>query len=276
MTDVNPLLIAEPITPLIGARITNPKPELLSGALAPQLRAMLEERGVLVFPGVDFSDCELVAFTRTLGDYAPDHPDGRVTRISTDPGGGASARYTQASRFWHFDGYMNAVPVFASILAARVLPDTGGETEFANTFAAYEAIADEDKAAFAGLKVVHALAGAQRAIDPEPSHAELREWLRVPAATLPLVWTHRSGRRSLVLGNSAVGVVGMEPLASLELLVRLRDFATRAEFTCRHHWRAGDAVMWDNTGTLHRVLPYDPASGRSLVRTKLAGEESIT
>jgi alpha-ketoglutarate-dependent taurine dioxygenase len=269
------ILDAEPIAELIGARVRNGRQALLSGELAGDLRALLERRGVLVFPGIGFSDAELVAFTRTLGAYAPDHPDGRVTRISIDPAGGASARYTRASAFWHFDGYMNAVPILASVLAARVLPAEGGDTQFANTYAAYDALPEAERQAIADLRVIHALAGAQRAIDPEPSLAELKEWLRVPSATLPLVWTHKSGRKSLVLGNSAVGVVGMDPLASLELLVRLRDFATKDRFTYRHAWSAGDVVMWDNTGTLHRVHPYDPASGRLLVRTKLAGEEPI-
>ena len=72
---------------------------------------------------------------------------------------------------------------------------------------------------------------------------------------------------------AAVGVVGMEPLESLELLVWLRDWATQEQFTYRHRWALGDCVMWDNTGTLHRATPYDPASGRLLTRTKLAGEE---
>ena len=195
------------------------------------------------------------------------------TRISVDPAGGRSARYTRASRFWHFDGYMDAVPILASVLAARVLPVAGGDTEFANTYAAWEALDAAERYRIADLRVLHALAGAQRSIDPEPSFAELSEWLKVPAAVLPLVWTHRSGRSSLVLGNTAVGVEGMDPLESLKLLVRLRDHATEPRFTYRHAWQAGDAVMWDNTGTLHRVHPFDPASGRLLVRTKLAGEE---
>ena len=59
----------------------------------------------------------------------------------------------------------------------------------------------------------------------------------------------------------------------VELLIRLRDWATQPRFTYRHQWQPGDAVMWDNTGTLHRATPYDPASGRLLTRTKLAGEE---
>ncbi len=266
-------LDAEPIAPLIGARVRLGKAALLAGRHAAALRALLEERGVLVFPQVHFSPDEQVVFTRTLGEDAPDTADGTPTAISIDPGGGASADYTRASFFWHFDGYMNPVPVLASILCSEALSDEGGDTEFANTYAAWEALPAATKQRIEGLRAVHALAAAQLAVEPEPSAARLAEWLKVPRATLPLVWTHRSGRKSLVIGNTAAGVVGMDPLESLELLTSLRDWATQPRFTCRHRWAVGDAVMWDNTGTLHRALPYPSGSGRRMRRTKLAGEE---
>jgi len=63
--------------------------------------------------------------------------------------------------------------------------------------------------------------------------------------------------------------------ASAELLVKLREWATRDQFVYRHEWTVGDTVMWDNTGTMHRALPYDPACGRMLHRTKLEGEEAF-
>lgn len=266
-------LLAEEIKPAIGSRVLNAKAELLGGALAGGLRGLLEARGVLVFPRVHFTDGELVAFTRSLGEYAPDHPDGRVTEIAIDPARGESAEYTKASFFWHFDGYMNEKPILASLLCARMLSASGGDTEFCNTYAAYAALPADEQARIAGLRAVHALAAAQLAVEPEPSHARFREWLGVRRATLPLVWTHRSGRKSLVIGNTAAGVLELDPLESIELLVRLRDFATQDRFTYRHAWQEGDCVMWDNTGTLHRATPYDPASGRLMVRTKLAGEE---
>jgi len=259
----------------IGAEILAPKSTLLSGDHAAEIRDLLEQCGVLVMPRIDFSDDELIEFTRSLGEYAPDKPDGAVTEISIDPAAGNSAEYTLASFFWHFDGYMNPMPIRASILAARVLSDEGGDTEFANCYTAWEAMPDGRKAQIEGLSAVHAMAGAQRAVEPEPSHARLTEWLKVPSRTLPLVWKHRSGRRSLVIGNTALGVVGMDPLESFELLTWLRDWATQERFAYRHHWSLGDCVIWDNTGTLHRATPYPPDSGRLMVRTKLAGEEPL-
>jgi alpha-ketoglutarate-dependent taurine dioxygenase len=265
----------EPISPAIGAVVRHSKAELLVGALSAALRDLLARRGLLVFPQIHFSDDEQIAFTRTLGTFASDNPDGRVTEIGIGPDRGDSGEYTKASFFWHFDGYMNPVPILASILVAETVSTTGGETEFANTYAAYEALPQERKRQIDGLRAVHSLAAAQLAVEPEPSHATYRRWLKVPSRELPLVWTHKSGRKSLVIGNTAAGIVGMDPLESRELLVFLRDWATRPEFTCRHAWSVGDAVMWDNTGTLHRAMPYPLDSGRRMRRTKLAGEEEL-
>ncbi len=89
------------------------------------------------------------------------------------------------------------------------------------------------------------------------------------------MWHHKSGRKSLVLSTSASHVVGMHPADSQDLLRRLMVHATREEYIYRHQWRMGDLLMWDNTGTMHRVRPFDPESGRQLHRFTLNGEEPI-
>ena len=261
------------IKPDIGAIVLAGKEALLGGAHAAEIRTLLEERGVLVFPQVHFSSEEQIAFTKTLGRFESDRGDGEATDISIDPAGGRSAQYTKSSFFWHFDGYFNDVPILASILTCVAAAPTGGDTEFCNTYAAWEALPGERKAQLEPLRAVHALAGAQLSIEPEPSYATFSEWLKVRSNILPLVWTHRSGRKSLVIGNTAVNVVGIDPLEGLELLVWLRDWATRERFSYCHRWSVGDAVLWDNTGTLHRATPYPPDCGRLMRRTKLAGEE---
>lgn len=90
---------------------------------------------------------------------------------------------------------------------------------------------------------------------------------------LPLVWRHRSGRKSLVLGCTAHHVIGVDAMESSRILVGLREWATSEQFSYSHTWKVGDLVMWDNTGTLHRAEAYDLGSGRLLHRTKLQGEE---
>jgi alpha-ketoglutarate-dependent taurine dioxygenase len=114
---------------------------------------------------------------------------------------------------------------------------------------------------------------SQRYWHPEPSYAELRAWQKMPPRTLPLVWKHRSGRKSLVLGATASHVEGIDLREGWALLTRLRDWATQPQFVYRHEWKLGDVVIWDNTGTMHRAMPYPLDSGRLMHRTKLHGEE---
>jgi len=122
---------------------------------------------------------------------------------------------------------------------------------------------------------VHSLFISQFFHTPEPTRAQLDNWKAMGQAELPLVWKHRSGRKSLILGNTAHYVIGMDPLESQVLLHSLRDWATQPQFVYSHEWSLGDAVMWDNTGTMHRAMPYDPDCGRLLHRTKTAGEEAF-
>jgi hypothetical protein len=180
-------LQSEEIKPEIGSRICNSKDELLGGGLAAELRGLLERRGVLVFPEVGFTPGELVDFTATLGDYFPDTPSGAALTLSYDPETNPSAEYIKGSFYWHFDGYMNEVPILASILTAEVLAPWGGETEFANTYAAWEQLPAERQAQIEHLRAVHAMAQAQLAVEPEPSYETFLQWLKVPSRELPLV-----------------------------------------------------------------------------------------
>ena len=108
-----------------------------------------------------------------------------------------------------------------------------------------------------------------------PSLKKLKEMMSIGDNELPLVWTHRSGRKSLVIGATAYQVSGMDYRQSAALLVKLREWATQPQFVYQHQWKVGDMVIWDNTGTMHRATPYDPACGRMMHRTKLEGEEAF-
>lgn len=269
-------LAAEEVKPKIGSRILNSKEELLSGELAEDIMDLLEQRGVLVFPQISFSDEEHVAFTRTLGTFAREIRGEELYKVSLDAGQNSTAEYLKAAFFWHFDGFMSPMPIRASLLAAKKLSPPGtGATEICSTYAAYEALSDEDKQNLDSLRAVHALAATQLDVTPEPSYEKWREWRAVGRKELPVVWTHKSGRKSLVIGNSAHAILGMDPLESEELLIRLRDFATQPEFTYSHEWKVGDLLLYDNTGTLHRATAYPLDCGRMLHRTKLEGDEPI-
>ncbi|MEV3902600.1 TauD/TfdA family dioxygenase [Mycobacterium sp. NPDC050551] len=276
MTAVAAALEAREINPRIGTEIRADKATLLSGAHAATLRDLLEQRGVLVFPEIGFTDDEQVAFTETLGTLATERKGEKLYNVTLDKTVNKQADYLKGSLYWHLDGTMNEVPILASLLSSKALGNEGeGDTEFCNTYAAYDDLPDEDKAAYEELRVVHSTWTTLLYYEPEPSLEILQQMMAIGERELPLVWRHRSGRKSLVLGCTAGHVVGMDRAKSIELLVRLREWATQPQFVYRHTWSVGDLVIWDNTGTMHRATPYDAASGRLLQRTKLAGEESF-
>ena len=136
-------------------------------------------------------------------------------------------------------------------------------------------LAPEQQREYEQLRVMHAAWNSLFYYDPEPEFAMLEQMMAIGDNELPLVWKHRSGRKSLVLGCTAYQVVGKDPKESIRLLQKLREWATQPQFVYRHEWTVGDTVIWDNTGTMHRATPYDPASGRMLHRTKLEGEEAF-
>ncbi len=263
----------EEISPLIGARVHLNKTDLLSGEYGEPLRDLLEQRGVLVFPKINFSDEEQVIFTKTIGEFMPELAGQKVYDISLDPKVNPNRDYLKGSLYWHIDGTMNRSPIGAAVLSSKVLPTWGGNTEFCNTYASYEALPEERKLEIEGLRVVHAMWVTQLYHTPEPTLKQLEEWMRMGETELPLVWKHRSGRKSLILGNTAQRVIGKEPMESALLLHGLRDWATQPQFVYSHEWSLGDTVVWDNTGTMHRAMPYDPDCGRLLHRTKTTGED---
>lgn len=266
----NSALIRIDLTPRIGSELRADTDVLLSGSVSKEILALLEERGVVAFREINLSDEQQRAFTQTLG---PSSDGNKITKITIDPTENATANYIRGAFYWHIDGTMQDVPTFASIMSSRRLSQTGGQTEFSNTYAAYDDLPEVEKAALEKLKVVHMLETAQRYVTPEPTYDELCKWQHFAPNTLPLVWKHRSGRKSLVLGSTASHIEGMDLREGWALLTRLREWATQPQFVYRHEWKLGDLVIWDNTGTMHRALPYALDSGRMMHRTQIAGDE---
>ncbi len=262
------------LTPRIGTEIQTDVDTLVSGKLSGEIRELLEKRGVIAFRQLNLSDAQQVAFTKTLGTVV-EASQGSVTKITMDPTENDKAGYLRGAFYWHIDGTMQQIPILASIMSSRRLSPVGGETEFCNTYAAYDALSDKDKAEYDKIRVVHTLEATQRYVYPEPSVEMLAGWQRYADNELPLVWKHRSGRKSLVIGATASHVVGMGRRESALLLTRLREWATQPQFVYQHQWTIGDLIIWDNTGTMHRALSYPLDSGRMMHRTTLQGEESF-
>ncbi|HYP62721.1 MAG TPA: TauD/TfdA family dioxygenase [Acidocella sp.] len=266
----------EQIKPKIGTRILNSKEELLAGGHAAEIRELLEQRGVLVFPEINFTSQEQIAFTKTLGTFAPEGygNENDVTKITLDvKENPQSAEYLKGSLYWHIDGTRNDVPILASLLTCKVPASWGGNTSVCNTYAAYEDLPEEKKKEIENLRVLHAPWASLFYYEPEPSLAKVQGMQRIGEKELPLVWTHKSGRKSLVLGCTSHHVVGVGYAESAQIIHGLREWVTSEQFTYSHEWKVGDMIIWDNTGTMHRAEAYDPNCGRMMIRTKLEGEE---
>lgn len=282
-------LTSVPLADRLGSELTIAKADLLRGSYAQDIKALLVARGALVIRDLHLDDEELRAVARSLGDLrlgsakrASDgkllsEGDGGVLKVSLDPEVNPDyARFLFGNHLWHMDGTYEPVPPFATLFTPYRLSVQGGDTMFASTYAAYEDLPKDEQRFLDGLRVVHtmqaALFPAKRDCTPE----EFAVWSSYPQRTHPLVWQHKSGRKSLVLSTSAAWIEGMHAAESHDLLQRLMVHATQDRYTYRHRWRLGDLAIWDNTGLMHRAMPFEAGSKREFHRCTLNGEEPVT
>lgn len=271
-----------PIKPLIGAKVEVAKEHLLDEDVIAAVRAALDERGVLVFPGIDVSDELQLAFTDALGtrtNFTKKAPGSDVTaadvyKITLDKEINKEPDYVLGTFFWHIDGLLMDIPLpKATVLSARKLSDQGGATEFANLYAAYDRLSDAEKAEIAELRAIHSVEAAVRPVfgSTPPGRAE-RYREMAPPMEHPVVWTHDDGRKSLLVGTHADGLVGWPSAHGRAMLWRLNQWASQPDIVYRHDWQVGDLVIWDNEGLMHRVVPYTD-EGRVMHRTSIGGTQ---
>lgn len=260
------------LTACIGSRVETDLATLTSGDASAEIVDLVQRCGVLVIRRLAMDDDQQLAFTRTLGPVL-DEKSGEVYKVTYDPAESPKLYfYTPGNFFWHIDRTDSDVPPFITMLNAKRLSQLGGDTFFANTYAAWDALPAADKALIEGLKVVHKVASSFRFVEGL-SQEQLAAFRAHDAKQHPLVWHHRNGRKSLITSTSAAEVVGMEAAEGEALLQRMMDWATQPQFVYRHRWQLGDIVLWDNTGTMHKAEPYAEDSGRLLHRTTVLGDE---
>lgn len=264
-----------PIKPRIASEVHLDAAALLSGEHAREIRVLLEERAVLVFRGIDFDDVEMKAFAATIGTVNPEADEG-IFKVTLDRDINEHAEYLYSTVAWHMDRMDSDLPPFGSMLTPRVIAPAGGETEFANTTAAYVDLPEEDKRRYEKMRLIHTPKAQFRVVDHLASDDLKERWEQHVDMAHPLVWHHRSGRRSLVLGWTAYRAEGMDDAESEVLVKQLIAWAEQEKYVYTHQWREGDLVLWDNTGAMHRVRPFDPKCGRRLHRVTLVGEEPVT
>jgi alpha-ketoglutarate-dependent 2,4-dichlorophenoxyacetate dioxygenase len=170
-----------------------------------------------------------------------------------------------ANRLWHTDASFRAVPGALSMLYAHVVPDEGGDTEFADMRAAYDALPAAKKKEVDGLVAEHSIWHSRGQLDVTRYSPE--ELASLPPVPQRVVRIHPgSHRKTLYIASHASHIIGMPVPDGRLLLLDLIEHSTRPPFVHAHRWRQGDLVIWDNRCTMHRARPFDTTKVRDLRR----------
>ena len=260
----------------------------LAAALKPAERdaieAAINRYAVVVFHGQKLDDHQQIAFARLFG---PIHSSAQKARhtgvkhrlesneiadISNLDGESKVFEQTSkrrldwlANRLWHTDASFRAVPGALSMLYAHVVPDEGGDTEFADMRAAYDALPDITKKQLEGLVAEHSIWRSREQLGVVQYTEEERASL--PPVPQRVVRTHPGSlRKTLYIASHASHIIGMPIADGRLMLMDLMEHATQPRFTHAHTWRQGDLVIWDNRCTMHRARPFDTTKVRDLRR----------
>ena len=270
-----------------GIDITRP----LSPQEAAAIDRGMDQYGVLVFHDQHFTDETQLAFSRNFGtlelatgdlNYGKERRRlaAEVNDISNlDVDNNVLARedrkrlFNLGNRLWHSDSSFKEVPAKFSLLSARVIPSVGGNTEFADMRAAYDALDDETKAECEELVCEHSQLYSRAVLGFSDFTDDDRK--RFAPVRQRLVRRHPSTeRKSLFLASHAGAILGWPVPEARAFLRDLTEHATQRPFVYAHQWRQWDLVMWDNRATMHRARPFDAKQVRDMHRTTVACERS--
>ena len=275
------------VTPLdatLGAVVTGVDLATLDDDTWEEIHDAFLTYGLLVFPGQHALDDESQgAFALRFGKTEKLHPKqtSPTARFSNQKADGTMAqpkeqqyRLLKGNEGWHTDStYMMPLAAKAGMLMALAVPPEGGETEFADMRAAFDALDDATKARLEGLSAYHSLYHSQAQAGYIHKTDNLYGFHDKGAPLRPVIKTHpETGRKSIYTGRHAYGIEGMSDEESEALLTRLMADACRPPRTYTHSWTVGDLVVWDNRCVMHRARPYDTNHLRVLRASRISGE----
>jgi len=244
-----------------------------------RLNQAFTAHSVLVIRGQTLSPPEVLAGARLFGDVFPQHntrfslPECPEIHYLSNQDKFPDGRRYIPGEGWHTDHSNDVSPPKATILYAVTLPSHGGDTQYANMAAAFDALPQEQQRRIGDLRAIHVYQSSHSARQLMSLPSAAKE--RVPNAVLhPVVRTHpETGRKSIFINPIRIeGIVGMDHREALPLLDDLLAHATQERFQYRHRWQPGDMVMWDNRCLLHKANgDYDMNEMRYLYRLMLKG-----
>jgi len=253
------------------------------------IEAGMDQYAVLAFLRQEITDEQQMAFTEYFGELEGTAGGNVSTKEQTrlhakiadvsnlDQHGKPLARgdrrrmFNLGNQLWHSDSSFRAVPAKYSILSGRVVSTSGGNTEFADMRAAYDALDPATQREVEDLVCEHSLMHSRGALGFDELTAEERAMFA--PVRQRLVRTHpKTGRKSLYLSSHAGGIVGWPVPEARAFLRDLNEHATQPRFVYVHRWQPFDLVMWDNRQTMHRVRRFDASQVRDMRRTTVAGD----
>jgi alpha-ketoglutarate-dependent 2,4-dichlorophenoxyacetate dioxygenase len=252
------------------------------------IEAGMDRHAVLVFHDQDITDEQQIAFSRNFGEIE-NSAGGNVTKphekrlnpLMNDVSNlGQDNRplarddrrrlFNLGNQLWHSDSSFRAIPAKYSLLSGRIVVEKGGNTEFADMRAAWDALDDETKTICEQLVCEHSLLYSRGLLGFEATDEERAMFRPVRQR---LVRTHPvTGRRSLYLSSHAGAIIGWPVPEARAFLRDLTEHATQSRFVYSHKWRQFDLVMWDNRQVMHRVRRFDETLVRDMRRTTVAGD----
>lgn len=263
-----------PLTPVFGARVEGAdlrRP--LTAGQARELEDAMDKHAVLVFPAQDITDEQQAAFAENFGTIegtraTVDVHKQRLANTSINDISNLDERgeilaaddrrrfFSLGNRLWHSDSSFKATPAKYSMLHARAIPPEGGETEFADTRAAWDALPEKTKAEIRNYVCDHSLLYSREQLGFDNYTGEERKnWAPVPQR---LVRRHMGSGRTCIFLSAHIGRIHGLPRPEALMLIRdLMEFTTQPRFTYSHNWAVGDLVLWDNRCTMHRGRAYD-------------------
>ncbi|MBV9862899.1 MAG: TauD/TfdA family dioxygenase [Alphaproteobacteria bacterium] len=281
VSPLHPVFVGE----VAGLDLTRP----LSGEEVAAVEAGMARYAVLVFRDQRITDEQQLAFTRNFGQIEnaaggnitkpeqrrlrPEMND--VSNLGEDgrplPADDRRRMFNLGNRLWHSDSSFRAVPAKYSLLSGRRIASRGGNTEFADMRAAYDALDDETKVLVEDLICEHSLLFSRGSLGFSELAPEETAMFR--PVRQRLVRIHPvSGRKSLYLSAHAGTILGWPVPEARAFLRDLIEHATQPDFVYVHRWRPFDLVMWDNRQTMHRVRRFDESEPRDMRRTTVAGD----
>jgi len=266
-----------------GAVVTNVAVSRLEAADWLAIENAFHEYALLVFPDQHLTAEEQTVFGRRFGEIenlVPGRSDYPSVPLSNQKPDGSiltpdehAFKVLRGNEGWHTDSTYMPLASKAALLSAVVIPEEGGETEWADMRAAYEALSDEKKAQIADLSAYHSLYYSQEQAGFKMETGTGYGYHTMGAPLRPLVKVHPvTSRRALYTGRHAYGIPGLSEAASETLLSELVEFACQPPRTYQHRWKVGDIVVWDNRCLLHRARPYDVSQARIVRATRIAGD----